>query len=97
MRDLGISSLKWDTSSPFPQGSGDLAEVVSIIRSARAGGDEGHQGNKAFYTKRIQAHMNSQRLRQNALSLHRSAPDEVLELKGEVGTCPILYPEISSK
>lgn len=50
-----------------------------------------------LHTKRIQAHMNSQRLRQNALSLHRSVPVEVLELKGEADTCPILYPEIISK
>ena len=39
---------------------------------------------------RADAHTNSQRLRQHAQGLYRSAPDGVVELKAEVDTCP--YP-----
>jgi hypothetical protein len=40
--------------------------------------------------------MNSQRLRPQPQSLHRSTPDGALELKGEVGTAPIPTPEAFS-
>lgn len=35
-------------------------------------------------------HIKSRRLEQRAQGLHESAPDGVLELKGEVGTRPLL-------
>jgi hypothetical protein len=45
---------------------------------------------RPYKHRRPDLYMNSQRLRQNADGLHRSAPDGVQELKGEVNTFP--YP-----
>lgn len=39
-------------------------------------------------SQQIDAHTDSQRLRQQAEGLRGSAPDGVLEPKGEVDTCP---------
>lgn len=45
---------------------------------------------------RADAPVNSQRLRQRAQGLYRSAPDGVLELKGEMDACLIPNPEALS-
>lgn len=46
------------------------------------------QANTSLQVSKISARMGSERLRQRAQSLHGSAPDVVLEMKGEVGTGP---------
>lgn len=44
-------------------------------------------GGERVTRKAKNVHVNSQRLWQCAWSLHRSAGDEVLELRGEINTC----------
>lgn len=49
--------------------------------------DGGHQ-KQGLLENKIGIYTDSQRLRQHARGPHASAPDGVLELKGEVGTTP---------
>jgi hypothetical protein len=86
-RDLGTLSHKQDVSFKIPFLRAPARRGGR--KSVKAKGDGGHQENKALYINSINAHLNSQRLRQHAQGLHRSALDGVLELKGEMDTCPI--------
>jgi hypothetical protein len=58
-------------------------------KAVRARGDGAYQSIKTFYIQQSCTHTHSQRLRQHAQGLHGSAPDGLLELKGEVDTSPI--------
>ena len=85
MRDLGTLSPKWDTSIRFLLwGSGNAVEGIEDTEKTQPPELTGS------------THISTQRLGQHAQGLHGSAPVGVLELKGEMGTCPTPNPEAVS-
>jgi hypothetical protein len=83
VRDLGTLSLQQDIFiKSLPSGNPEEGEAERI---QVPGGDGEHQE-----INKMDAHMNTQRLRQHAQGLDGSALGGALELKGEVNTGPSL-------
>ena len=86
-RHVSIKSLPSELREPCRRGG---------RKSARVRGNGEHKGKESFYINRMDELRNPQKLRQRAQVLHRSAPDGVLELKGELDIHPIPNPEVTS-
>ena len=80
--EVSIISLPSELREPYRRG----------VKSVRSGGVRAHQEDKELSVNMIDAHMNSQRLREHAKGMHGSAPVGVLELK-EIDACTHPNPE----